>query len=118
MGDNKDRKTDAHASTSMEREWLEAIAELEQLKRNSKRELQSVAEGYSKGYSHQHQRMKSAQRDAALRYQRITELEADVQQYRAKVYVLRKQIASLAELVAVPQRSERKVRNEIKGGKE
>ena len=104
-------RTDVHAKANMEREWLEAIAELEQLKRNSRRELQSIAEGYSKGYSHQHQRMKRAQRDAALRYQQVTELEADVQKYRAKVYVLRKQIASLAELVAVPQRSERKVKS-------
>jgi hypothetical protein len=92
----------------MERRWLETLAELEQLKRNSERELRAVAEGYSKGYSQQHQRIRHAERHVALRNQRIAELQSEVDKYRTKIHVLRTQIKSLSKLVEIPRVSNEK----------
>ena len=83
---------------NMEKDWLHAIAELEQLKRSSERELRTVAEGYSK----QHKKIRHAQHHITLRNQRIHELEFQVNKYTTKIHVLRSQIKSLAQLVAIP----------------
>ena len=90
----------------MEQEWLKALAELHQLKKKSERELRTMATGYSQGYSHQHQRWRHAQRHLAQNNQRIGELQEQVTHYKTKIYVLRKQIRSLSELVAVPTETE------------